>query len=539
MLKIPKNLKELLLEQKTQLAIVFSALLITSVSILILGNILKVTIDQGFVANNNSELKNSIIYLAFIIILLSFSGFVRSYNIYSICEKIINKIRISIFSKVIYQRPRYFNENKKSEIISRLSNDVQIISSIIADIFSFSFRNLIMVVGSIIMMIKTNYQLSLYIIAALPIAILILIKIGSKVKNITKQAQQKLVSLTSNIEESLYALDIVQAYNIEKYKIQQFTDSANYNMDNNLSRLWLRSILVMLIIMLIGMVILIILYIGGTQVINNTLSAGELISFIYYAIIAATSLAGLSKVYADFQKALAIAERIFEYYDLKPISNQNKVKINDIEMIEFANVNFNYNAQTKVLSNLNFSLTKGDFAIIKGSSGLGKTTIFQLLLNFYDNDSGNISINDTAIKKIDEFSLREQIGYVNQANIIFTGTIYDNLCLGSKYSEDEINTAIEIAGLSEFIENLPDKIYTYIGEKGSQLSGGQKQRINIARALLRKPSLLLLDEVTSQLDEANEALIIDKIRMNYSDIIIIFITHKHRNFNNISKIIEL
>lgn len=531
---------------KKQIVIIFCSIAIVSFAILGLGYALKFLIDQGFIEHNTKNLDLAFVTFICMILLLALASYNRSFQVNWICQQLENNLRITAFKNIIYLSPSYFELNKVSNIVSRLTSDLTLITNSIVMICSFSLRNIIMAIGGIIFLCISSIKLAIYVLAILPVILVPLIIIGRKTRNLSKNSQESVSVYNARLEESLYSIKTVQAYNNENFEYQSFCNLVNDASKLSYKRIKLRSLLFALVIALILSAISIVLWIGGRDVILGEMSAGSLTSFIFYSILVSTSLGGLSEVYSDWQRAAGALDRVLEIINAtspilevdKPINLSNS---NNTEL-KFSDIAFSYpnRSDTQILKNINFSIPAKKTIALVGPSGAGKSTIFQLILRFYDPDKGTISINDTNIKNLSLQDLRNCFALVSQDPVIFSGTAYENINYGNKpFSLEEVEKAAKSAEIYEFLKSLPDGFNTYLGEKGIQLSGGQKQRIAIARAILCNPKILLLDEATSSLDSENERLVqkaISNLRDNCSTLVI---AHRISTIVNADEIIVL
>jgi ATP-binding cassette subfamily B protein len=531
---------------KSSLLLVFVAVLFTSSSVLGLGQALKYLVNEGFKENSFYFLNRALVLLLGIVVFLTIAIYLRASLIHSICEKMIHQIRVDLFSKSLSLAPAYFEINKTSDIIAKITNDTTLLSGIIINIFSFAIRNFLMLIGSIILLITTSPILSLYISFIIPLITMPIIILGKKVRLLSKASQDQAAILGSEVQENLNNIKIIQSYNQEEFQLQKFYNTSIKALETARQRIKVRSLLVSLVILLVFSAIVFILWLGGKSVIKGTMSIGDLSSFIFYSVIAASSFGSVTEIITDFQRALGAIDRIFELLDAtSPLSIRSSTQFIDTNnsiTINFQNVNFAYPSRPKVLvgDNLNFKIFSNEKVAIVGPSGAGKTTIFQLLLRFYDINSGNIIINDTSIENIDLKHLRNIFCYVPQEPIIFSANAYENIAFSmDNISKEEIYYAAKVANIYDYLSNLPGGFNSFLGERGIRLSGGERQRISLARAALRKPKVLLLDEATSSLDNENERLIqnsLDQLMQNKTTLII---AHRLSTIINSNRIIVI
>ena len=514
----------------SQLIIIFLAITIVTTAILGLGYALRYLIDQGFIGHNFNNLNNAFAILLLMVVLLSIASYHRSFRINWICEKLEASLKQDAYNNIINISPIYFELNKVSDIFSRLTTDLTLISNTIVMIASFSLRNILMAIGGLILLLFNSIKLTSYVLLILPIIMVPLIVIGRKTRKLAKENQQDIALCNSHIEESLNFIKTVQAYNREKFESHRFDMLVAQNQSVARKRIKLRSLLFSLVIGLVLSSVALVLWIGGHDVLMNKMSAGELSSFIFYSVLVATSIGSLSEVYSDWQRANGALERVIEIIEAKSVIFETiaplSLKLDYQPKLSIKDISFSYPSRPdlKVLENINIDVNAGSTVAIVGPSGAGKSTIFQLLLRFYDPALGLITLDDVDITKLKLEDLRESFAFVSQDSVIFSGTAYDNILYGKlDATKEEVEEAAKAAEIFEFFDSLEEGLNSFVGEKGIKLSGGQKQRIAIARAILRNPKILLLDEATSSLDSENERLVqlaLTRLRKNRTTLVI-------------------
>jgi ATP-binding cassette subfamily B protein len=530
---------------KIELIGVFIALCFTSSSVLFLGKGIEFLIDKGISSHNSNLLNKALVIILIIIALLATATFCRSFLINNIAEKVINAIRQDIYRHIIYITPSYFEASKTSDTISRLTADTTLLSSIIGSVASVSLRNFLMLIGGICLLLITSIKLTIYTVAILPLVLILIIMIGKKVRVFAKDAQGKLGLISAQVEETINGIKVVQSNTRQEYEIKNFNIKTTQALNSATKWIKLRGILAATAILLVSVSITFVLWLGGSDVIDGKMSAGELTSFIFYSVLVASSIGGLSEVIGDIQRANGAIERLFELLKLEPAikNSENPVILGSINpIIEFKNLNFTYptRVEQSALKDFNLVINPGETVAIVGPSGSGKSTIFQLLLRFYDPNSGVITLNNTNIKCLDLQNLRSFFALVPQEPVIFSASAFENIRYGKiDASFDDIKNAARAAQIFDFIENLPHGFETFLGEKGVRISGGERQRIAIARAIVRNPKILLLDEATSNLDTQNEKLVQKSLEKLMHDRTTIVIAHRLSTIINADKIIVL
>ena len=498
---------------KLNVVFAFLALLFTSSAVLSIGYGLRLLVDEGIARGDMALLNKSFFVLMIIVIGLAISTYARYFFVTWIGERVVSDIRKDAFSHLISQDVAYFESRPIGDILSRITTDTTLLQTVVGSSVSVALRNIILLVGGCVMLVFTSIDLSVYVALTIPIVIVPIVIIGKKVRKLSRLTQEKLANINSHAEESFSSIRTVQSLTLEDYKIAAFEDNSNILLKTAFSRISLRSLLTAIVIVLVFGAVAFVLWIGGKDVINGNITAGDLSSFLFYAVLVAASAGAISEVVGSLQLAAGAAERLME---LKQVSPTIKPPANPTELpeklsgnITFDNVEFFYPSRKDYLAVNGFSLEirAGEHVAIVGRSGAGKTTLFQLLGRSYDVTSGGIYIDEVNIKDVAPRDLRSHIGIVPQDSFIFSTSAYDNIAIGKvggKASYDEVIAAAKQAEAYEFINDLPDGFDNFLGEKGVRLSGGQKQRIAIARMIIRNPDILLLDEATSSLDLENE-----------------------------------
>ena len=495
------------------LAILF--LILAAIATLIVPLAFKDLIDSGLNSNNiNSKFLN----LFILSIILAFLVSARFYLMSWLGERVVTDIRKNIFKHVIYQPPIYYESVLTGEVLSRLTTDTTLIQTLIGSSISIALRSGILFLGGLTMMLYTNLELASLMIFLLILVVFPVISAGKKVRKMSKFSQDKVADTSAMAGEVLNAVKTVQSFVRENHETNRFNLLAEKAFDVAKKRVLSRAFLTIIAICLSFSGVVFTLWVGANQVLNNDLTMGDLMQFVFYAIFVAVSLAALSEVWGDLQRAAGATERIIELMGNSPLiseSVRNSIVVKDNTgnkrfnsfNIEFKDVSFSYPSKpdSPTIKDLNFKLNNGSCNALVGPSGAGKSTIFSLLLGFYKSFSGEIKISGNSINSYDLNFYRNSIGLVSQDPIIFSADAMENIRYGRLDAEDkEVIEAAKVANAHEFIMNLPDGYKSFLGDRGLRLSTGQRQRIAIARAILRNPSLLLLDEATSSLDSQSE-----------------------------------
>ena len=498
---------------RLRLVVAVVALIFTATLTLSLGQGIKLMIDEGFSSQSTLGLANALTFVGFIIVAMSVGAYFRFYMISWLGERVIADIRKKLYSHLISLPPSFFEDNLAGEIQSRVTTDTTLLQTVIGSSFSFALRNTLTFIGGLTLMFISNVKLTMIVLLVVPFIVFPLIYFGRKVKKLSRDSQDKIATVGAWAGESLQHIKVVQAFTREDRVNDQFGEAAEGAFDVALKRIRQRAALIAMVMMLVMGAVAGMLFVGGSDVIAGELSAGDLAAFVFYAIMVAGSLAAVTEVYGEVQRAAGAAERIRELLamtsDIRSPQESNSVieQPNSDVLIEFEDLTYAYPSRpnTDALTKLNLAIKAGESIALVGPSGAGKSTLFDLLLRFRDPKSGDIKISGKSLSQWNLQELRSQFALVPQQPVLFSANVLENLKYGRpNATEAEVFAAAKAANAAEFIEQLPDGYQSFLGEQGVKLSGGQKQRLAIARAILRDPKILLLDEATSALDAQSE-----------------------------------
>tara|TARA_B110000503_G_scaffold7870_1_gene10693 strand:- start:320 stop:2047 length:1728 start_codon:yes stop_codon:yes gene_type:complete len=526
------------------LVIVLVSLLSVSLALLSIGFVFRKLVDNGLSSNQISEVHNSIYLISLLIGVFSVGSFFRSYYINVITVKVISKLKSDTYSNLLKVGLVRFEDLKVGDIISRLGSDIEITGNLITNFLSFFIRNSIMLSGAIILMFIQSPKLSLLVLISVPVLLIPLLMLSRHVRRLSRMVLSEQGSLAANIEESFAGVRTLYAYNQQDFVAQNFDDKINVYVKHASTRLRLRSLFFALAIVIIAGSITSVIWIGSIDIIKGSMSSGQMISFIYYAIIVGMSAGGIAELFSELQVPLAALDRVIELKNMDQIVQPAKLsKLTASNYtIKFDKVSFAYPSSLDILALEGVSLViqHGKFTGIVGKSGSGKSTLMQLLLKFYYPQSGVITLGTQDISMLQDTKIRSKIAYVEQYPTIFSGTIRSNIAFSNPTaSNNKIEKIAKLCGILEFTKNLEHGLDTEIGERGIRISGGQKQRIAIARALLYNPEILLLDEATSALDNDSEKKILQNIRFLMEDKTIVSIAHRISSIENADEILVI
>ncbi len=536
---------------RVRLTIAAIALLVTTALTLSLGQGVRMMMDDGFAAQSQSGLGDALSLFVIIVLGLSVGAYFRFYMVSWLGERVVADIRKKLYKHLVSLPPSFFEDNLSGEIQSRLTTDTTLLQTVIGSSFSFALRNSLTFIGGLALMFITNVKLTLIVLMVVPLIVFPLVFFGRKVKKLSRDSQDKIATVGAWAGESLQHIKVVQAFTREDMVNEQFSDAAEGAFEVALKRIRQRALLIALVMMLVMCSIAGMLYVGGSDVLTGQLSAGELGAFVFYAIMVAGSLAAVTEVYGEVQRASGAAERIRELLATEPeISSsaetgnltvehhENPTEIEEAQL-RFDAVSYSYPSRpdTKALNDLSLSVAPGERIALVGPSGAGKSTLFDLLLRFRDPQEGIISVEGHSLHDLNLNELRSQFALVPQQPVLFSTSVWDNLRYGCPdATEEQVIAAAKAAHADEFITQLPDGYHSFLGENGVKLSGGQKQRLAIARAILRDPKILLLDEATSALDAQSEHLVQQALNELMKNRTTLIIAHRLATVSHVDRI---
>jgi len=496
---------------RRQVAIAMVALVVAAACVLVLGQGLRRVIDGGFAASDAGMLDSALIALLAVIVVMAISTYTRFYFVSWIGERVTADIRRAVFGHLLDLSPGFFEVTRTGEVISRLTNDTSLLEVVIGSSASFALRNTLIMLGSLVMLIVTSPKLTALVVLGVPLVVAPILLYGRRVRSLSRASQARVADVSVYIDEALHEIRTVQSYGHENEDRVRFGERVEQAFATAVERIRQRALLVALVMLFAFGAVGVILWIGGHDVLQGRISAGELSAFVFYAVLVAGAFGAVSEVIGDLQRAAGATERLMELLSTEPqihapLSPQPMPEPPRGE-VRFSNVSFRYPSRPDALALADFSLEvkPGETVALVGPSGAGKSTVLQLLLRYYDTDTGVISLDGVELRRADPRSLRTRLALVPQDPVIFAASVRENVRYGRPDASDaDVEDACAAAYASEFIERLPEAMDTFLGERGVRLSGGQRQRLSIARALLADRAVLLLDEATSSLDAASE-----------------------------------
>ena len=499
---------------RRQLALAAVALVVAAGTVLGLGQGLRLLVDRGFGGRDPALLDAALVVLLAVVLLLALASFLRFYMISWVGERVVADLRRDVYSHVLTLSPGFFETRRTGEVLSRLSTDTTLVQVVVGSSVSIALRNLLLLVGGLIMLLVTSAKLTGLVLLVVPIVVAPIVLLGRRVRALSRDSQDRVADVGVYVEETLTGIRAVQAFVHEAVDRQRFGVRVEDAFATAIRRVRTRGILTAIVIALIFGAIAVILWIGGRDVLAGRISAGELSSFVFYAAVVAGAVGALSEVVGDLQRAAGATERLFDLLATAPEiaapAAPTALPAPPVGRIAFEQVRFFYPSRpdSPVLDDFTLVVEPGETVALVGPSGAGKTTVFQLLLRFYDPSDGRIRFDGVDLRAVDPAAVRAAIGLVPQDPILFSDTAVENIRYGRPDADmAAVRAASEIANVNDFIDQLPAGFDSHLGEKGVRLSGGQRQRVAIARAVLKDPTLLLLDEATSSLDAESERVV--------------------------------
>jgi ABC-type multidrug transport system fused ATPase/permease subunit len=537
-----KKLYRFIKPHQTTFIVGFLFLIISSLSSLAMFNSMGKLIDIQ--AENFAEnIRSIVIFLVIILVIQAIASYFRIYTFAIVTENAIAQLRKETYSRLIFLPMVYFSDKRVGELNSRISADISSIKDTLTSVFAEFVRQIIIIIGSIVLLGYTSWQLVVFILAVIPVLVVFAVIFGRYIRKLSKKAQELVAESNTIVEETLQAILTVKAFTGELFEINRYNKKNDEIIKLGINNSKYRGIFAAFIIVFLFGAIVGVIWFGASLVNKGVITNGELFSFFLLSVFMAASIAGLAETWAALQRALGSVEQVMKILEEQPEdASGDASKKRFSGQIEFNNVVFSYpgNKDILTLNGISFRANSGEQIAIVGPSGAGKSTITSLLMRFYSINSGSIKLDGIEIEKYALHQYRQNFAVVPQDVILFGGTIRENIAYGNlNATDDEIIQAAKQANALDFIKELPYGFDTIVGERGTKLSGGQRQRVAIARAILRNPAVLILDEATSSLDSESERLVqsaLDKLMQGRTSIVI---AHRLSTIRNADKIIVL
>ncbi len=539
---------------RAKMALAFVLLCLGSATVLLIPLAFRDLIDFGFGQKQNVSvglfgslsLNERFVALFGLASLWALTIAARYYTVSWVGERVTADLRSAVYARVLVQSSQFFETLQTGEVLSRLTGDTTLVQTVVGSSISMGLRSLFQFIGGMIMLAVTSFYLFSLNLGLMALLIIPILAIGRKVKKLSRESQDKIADASALAGEILNAVPTVQAYTQEQREAKRFADSAELSFLTAIRRSRVRALLTALIIMAVMGTIIFVLWIGANLVHSGGMTGGQLASFILYAVLVAGGVSTMAEVWGDVMRAAGATERLLELLHAKStiieVEQLQTLQQPGKAEIKFENVTFRYPSrmQTAALDEISLNIGSGESVALVGPSGAGKTTVFQLLLRFYDVTQGDIRFNGQDIRQLSLHELRNNIAIVPQDSVIFSANAMENIRYGRPdASDDEVKAAAKSAQVEEFINRLPEGYMTFLGERGTRLSGGQRQRIAIARAILKNAPLLLLDEATSALDAESEILVQEGLDAAMQGRTTIIIAHRLATVKKVNRIIVL
>lgn len=505
--------------------------------------IIKDMIDEVLADKNGTMLNWIAASIIAIFIVRGLFWYGQNYLMSYVGQSVIIDIRAAVFKKLQRLSVSFYDKNKTGTIMSYVTNDVNALQSAMVENTIEMITEGFILIGSVVAMIYLDWRLTLFTVCTFPVVLWFMEFFGKKIRKTGGRIQECTADITSVLQESVASARVIKSFVREDYEVDRFDVENKANFRANMKNAQLMATLTPVVELVAAIGVTMIIWYGGNNVINGTITAGSLVAFLTYAVNISNPIKRLTRVIGNIQKALAAAQRVFMIIDMpEEIAESRDAKQlpEVIGKVEFQNVSFAYNDKGNVITDLSFSVKPGEVIAIVGPSGAGKSTIANLLPRFYDVNKGDIKIDGHSVREVTLDSLREQVGIVPQETMLFNGSVYNNILYGHlDATKEEIEAAAKAANAHDFIMQLTDGYETKLGDRGVNLSGGQRQRIAIARAILKNPRILILDEATSALDTESERVVqeaLDRLMVGRTSFVI---AHRLSTVKNADKILVL
>lgn len=505
-------------------------------------SLVKKVVDGIFVEKDQTML----VYIPFVVLVLitikGLASYGQDYSIEYVGQQVVLHLRDQIYRHIQTLSLKFFSHTQSGTLVSRITNDVNLLQTAVATVIADAIRSVVTALALLIVIFYHHWKLAIISLVILPLAVALVAYFGRKIRKNSHTLQVKMADINNLLYEKISGIRIVKAFGAEQIEIQRFSRVLQDYFRTSMYAVRIRAVNSSLSEVLGGVGIAGVIWYGGYEVTQGITTPGTFATFITALLMLYEPLKRISKFNLKIQQAVAAAERVFAILDMPPDVTEASEAIELLpikDCITYKNVSFQYDDEV-ILHNINFTAAVGHVTAFVGLSGAGKTTLLSLLPRFYDPTTGAIFIDGTDIRDVTFASLRKQIGIVTQDVVLFNDTVANNIAYGAKhYSQEEIIQAAKVANAHEFIENLPDSYQTFIGERGMRLSGGQRQRLAIARAILKNPPIIILDEATSSLDSESERLVQIAIANLMQDRTTLVIAHRLSTIKKAENIIVL
>ncbi len=523
-----------------------AALVVASGTVLAMGGALRAVVDKGFATGDAAHLNTTLLVLLGLILLLAGATFARFSLVSWLGERLVADLRGKMFARLMELSPSYFESTPTGDLVSRINADTGLLQTVVGSSASIALRNLLMLAGGLALLIVTSPRLSGLVLAMVPLVVVPIILFGRHVRRLSRASQEKLAGVAVGLDEGIHGIRTIQSFGGEEHEKADFTRRVEEAFKAALGRIRARAWMTACVIFLVFGGVACVLWLGGRDVLDGRMTAGQLSAFIFYAVVVAGAMGAVTEVLGELHRAAGATERIVEILSLQPEIlppvSPSLPRLPVRGELDFRHVSFFYPARPcpPALDHFHLHVMPGERVALVGPSGAGKSTLFQLLQRFHDPQAGSILLDGVDIRDMDPKALRRLISMVPQDVTLFSADAMSNIRLARPDAgDDEVMRAARAANAHEFIAALPQGYRTYLGEKGVRLSGGQRQRIGLARAALRAAPLLLLDEATSALDSQSERAVQEALAALMHDRTTLIIAHRLATIRNCDRIVVL
>lgn len=529
-----------------QLACAVLALIVAATATLYIPRTFQLVVDNGFAGGSAAAIAPYFHRLLMVVVVLAFATAARFWFVSWLAERTVADMRVAVQRNLLRLAPRWFEENRPSEIASRLTADTAIVEQIVGSTVSVALRNLLVGVGGLIYLFALSPKIAGYLLLGLPLIVLPIFLLGARVRRLSRSSQDRVAEIGATANETLGAMKIVQAFGQEGREADRFAAAVDRGFATAKARFGTRALMTALVILLLFGAVTLIIWEAVADVASGRTTGGSITAFVLTAGLVTGAFGALIEVYGDLLRASGAAARLAELLaeqpDIAPPANPRALPVPARGSIAFEGVTFRYPTRPEhaALDDFTLDVAPGETIAVVGPSGAGKSTLFQLAERFYDPQAGTVRIDGVPVAEADPADIRARIAMVPQETVIFASSARDNLRYGRWDASDEaIWEAAEAANAAEFLRTLPQGLDTFLGEGGARLSGGQRQRIAIARALLRDAPILLLDEATSALDAESERLVQDALERLMAMRTTLVIAHRLATVRNADRIVVM
>lgn len=535
-----------LLPYRRRVVLAGAALITASAAVLAFGWVIRDVVDRGMGSGDPAALNTSLAIFIGVIAVMGAAVGARVYLVNWVGERVVADLRKAVFAQVLKFDAAFFEATHTGEVISRLTTDTTLLQSVVASTLPIAIRNLLLIVGGVVMLLATSPKLTLLVLVGVPLVVLPVLWLGRRVRQLSRLSQDRIADVAANVDEVVHGIRTVQAFCHEAADRQTYDTHVDAVFSAATRRARLSAMLAGGVMLFTFGAVGTVLWFGGRDVLAGQMTGGELSAFVFFAVLVAGSIGALSEVAGELMRAAGAAERLTELLATPPAVTSSATPVTlparAASAVAFAGCGFSYPSRpdAPVLDAFDLTIEPGERVALVGPSGAGKSTVMQLLLRFYDPQVGHIRLDGVDIRNADLTALRERIALVPQEPVIFANSAYENIRYGHEnVTRDAVRQAAAAAHALEFLDRLPEGLDTELGERGVRLSGGQRQRIAIARALVRDPSLLLLDEATSALDAESELAVQQALEELMARRTTLIIAHRLATVRKVDRIVVM